>query len=338
MRIIVAGIYKYPMYQEALASGLESIGQEVCRVVLLNGHSWNQRVAYKNSIIVKKAVDDIKPDCLFLYRAEIIFAYTLKQLRKQYPQLKIFIYHNDDPFRNTLHRRLKSFHYLRCVKYADITYVYRPVNIEEAKQWGAKQVKLYMSHYYSKTDLKDYTREQLREKNGRVVFLGHFENDSRISYFDELFKSGVNFHIYGPENWKEVFVEHKWPLSQLHDIVRGAEYVGVIRDSSIALAFFSTANRDEYTRRCFEIPISGTALLQQRTNVTSALFKDKYNCLLFDSKEEFMEKIAYYLIHDKELANIAWNGYQYVKNGDFSEISRAKMVLNDYEQLNDIKI
>lgn len=338
MKIIVAGIYKYPMYQEALASGLESIGQDVHRVILLNGHSWDQRVAYKNSVIVKKAVEDIKPDCLFLYRAEIFFACTLKQLKKKYPQLKIFIYHNDDPFRNTLHRRLKSFHYLQCVKYADITYVYRPVNIEEAKQWGAKQAKLYMSHYFSKTDLQDYTREQLSKKNGRVVFLGHFENDLRISYFDELFKSGIDFHIYGPENWKAVFVEHNWPLSQLHDIVRGAEYVDAIRNSSIALAFFSTANRDEYTRRCFEIPISGAVLLQQRTRITSSLFIDKVNSLLFDSKEEFMDKINYYLSHEDELAEIAWKGYQYVKNGDFSEISRAKMVLDDYEQLKDKNI
>ena len=333
MKIVVAGIYKYPMYQEALASGLESLGQEVYRVVLLNGHSWDQRVAYKNSIIVKNAINDIKPDCLFLYRTEIIFACTLKQLKKKYPQMKIFIYHNDDPFRKTLHRRLKSFHYLRCVKYADITYVYRPTNIEEAKKWGAKEVKLFMSHYYSKTDLKEYTKAQLHNKNGQVVFLGHYEDDMRIEYFDELFKRGIDFHIYGPNNWKEVFVRNKWPSDNLHSIVRGEEYINTIRAASIALAFFSTANRDEYTRRCFEIPISGTVLLQQRTKMTSALFEDNVNSLLFDSLEEFVEKIEYYLKHETELCGIAWNGYLYVKNGDFSEISRARMVLNDYEQL-----
>lgn len=333
MKIIVAGIYLYPMYQEALASGLESINQDAHRVVLLNGHSWDQCVAYKNSKIVKQAVDDIKPDCLFLYRVEIIFAGVLRYLKHKYPQMKIFIYHNDDPFRKTLHRRLKSFHYLRCVKYADITYVYRPVNIEEAKQWGAKEAKLYMSHYYSKTDLKEYTQDQLSKKNGQVVFLGHYEDDQRITYFNELFKRGINFHIYGPDNWKEIFIANNWSIEKLHNIIRGEEYVNTIKSASIALAFFSTANRDEYTRRCFEIPISGTALLQQRTKITSSLFRDNENALLFDTIDEFIEKIEYYLGHETELCNIAWNGYQYVKNGQFSEISRAHMVLEDYEQL-----
>lgn len=321
------------MYQEALANGLETIHQDVHRVVLLNGHSWDQFIAFKNSMIIKREVDRIKPDCLFLYRAEIIFAGVLRYLKHKYPQMKIFIYHNDDPFRDTVHRRLKSFHYLRCVKYADITYVYRPVNIDEAKLWGAKIAKLYMSHYYSKTDLKEYSKEQLCDKNGQVVFLGHYEDDIRIIYFNELFKRGINFHIYGPSNWKEVFIANNWPLNRLHDIVRGEEYVQTIKSASIALAFFSTANRDDYTRRCFEIPISGTALLQQRTKVTSTLFEDQKNSLLFDNMDEFIEKIEYYLKHKEELCNIAWNGYQYVKNGQFSEISRAQMVLKDYEQL-----
>ena len=117
--------------------------------------------------------------------------------------MKIFIYHNDDPFRKTLHRRLKSFHYLRCVKYADITYVYRPVNIEEAKQWGAKEAKLYMSHYYSKTDLKEYTQDQLSKKNGQVVFTYSSPLIILCNFsIGQLFAIKISFQLSGPYMWK----------------------------------------------------------------------------------------------------------------------------------------
>ena len=333
MKIIVAGIYRYPMYQEALASGLEAINQDVHRVVLLNGHSWDQCVAYKNSKIVKQAVDEIKPDCLFLYRAEIIFAGVLRYLKHRYPQMKIFIYHNDDPFRKTLHRRLKSFHYLRCVKYADITYVYRKVNLAEAQKWGAKKTALFMSHFYSKKDLIELSDDSFLKNNDRIVYIGHYENDSRIEIIDYLYKHNINLDIYSNTFFEKAFEKHGWPKEHYFENVYEEEYRKTISESAMALAFFSTANRDEYTRRCFEIPIMGTLLLAPRTVITEQIFRDGENAILYNSPEDLYEKIVYLNSH-KEIRNkIAKEGYEFMKGSNHSEIARAKMVVEDYIKL-----
>ena len=163
-----------------------------------------------------------------------------------------------------------------------------------------------------------------------MVFLGHWEDDDRKEYINACYENNIDLHVYGPQMWKNIFVKNGWPIEKLHSVVRGDEYRKTIQRSSIALAFFSKANRDEYTRRCFEIPISGTAILQPRTSMTSAIFKDGEDAILYSNQKEFVGKLMHYLSHEKELEEIAYNGYQLMRGGDFSEISRAKMVIQDY--------
>ena len=190
-----------------------------------------------------------------------------------------------------------------------------------------------MSHYYTKTDFKDLNRNDCLNKNGRVVFLGHWENDDRIEYIRECYRQGINLHIYGPDNWHDVFVKFNLPLKNLHPLVRGEEYIKIIHDSSIALAFFSKANRDEYTRRCFEIPTAGTVLLQPSTIVTREIFTDGVDSILYENVDDMVDKIVRLLGNQEKLSEIAYNGYNLMKNGPFSENARAKMVIDDYEQI-----
>lgn len=333
IKILVAGAFKYPIYQEALSFGLRQCGVEVKELVLSDYKTGNEIGNLKNTIRLIKEVNKAKPNLIFLYRVDNIWASCLRFIKHKYPSCKIFIYHNDDPFRKGYKREIKHYHYKKSIKYADITYVYRQINIDEAFQEKAKRVELYMSHY-TQADLTDYTLEDCIKDNKRVVFVGHYENDNRIEYIDYLFKHNINLHIYGHNSWIKIFQDNEWPIEHLHSELNKKEYREIVHSASIGLAFFSTANRDKYTRRCFEIPIFGTLLLAPQTDVMTQLFNNGENAIFYTTKEDLLNKILYYNENEKIKDHIAYQGYLHVRNGGFSEIDRAKKILCDYKNLN----
>lgn len=58
------------------------------------------------------------------------------------------------------------------------------------------------------------------------------------------------------DDWWEAFSEFKWPESHFHAPVYADDYKENLNSSYAALAFHSEKNRDDYTLRCFEIPMS----------------------------------------------------------------------------------
>ncbi len=338
MRILIAGAFKYPMYQEALFNGIEANGHEAIRLILGEDRPYNLTLCSKNEKLLLEAVKEKRPNALFLYRVENIWSRCLKKMKLLYPDMPIAIYHNDDPFRKGWKRYVKSMHYLACVKYTDITYVYRSVNIEEAYHLGAKRVKLYMSHYNSQTDLQELTDDKFNKMTDEVAFIGHYEPDDRIEILDYLFKNGVNLHVYYNGGWDKCFAVNHWPLENLHPGAKGKEYMNLIQKVGIALAFFSAKNRDEYTRRCFEIPIMGTLIAAPITPITKQLYSDGENAILFSSKEDLLEKIRYYTDNIDKRNKVAKRGYDNIKNGGYSEIDRASMVIKDFKSIINKKI
>ena len=285
----------------------------------------------RNSLALLKCVLREKPDALFLYRVNSFFVSVLRLVRLCRPQLCVMVYHNDDPFRKERMRRLKNHRYLRTIGLADVTYVYRTVNVDEAKQWGARKVKLLMSHYDSRCDVVSLPARGLHKPNSRVVFVGHHEPDGRIDCLDELFRNGTDLHIYGDEKWHEVFASKGWPQDHCHGKVFGNDYRQTVAGAAIALAFFSTDNRDDYTRRCFEIPVMGTLLMAPRTPSTEALFDNGSEAALFSDKEELASLVGYYNQHPEQRDAIALKAYRQMLAKGHSETARAQMVIDDVQ-------
>lgn len=332
MKIAVVGNYSHPQYQQALCEGFEACDCTVVKIILPYNKIWNFYKHFVNSFTLCRNIMTQKPDVVFLYRVESLIPWVIPILKKR--TKCIFIaYHNDDPYRTERKNRLQCSLFLRSLKYCDITYVYRTVNINEAYSCGAKNVKLLMSHYYSKYDKKENALFDIYKKTPRIVFVGHFENDMRVEYIDYLYNNDIDLHIYGNEEWRNVFLSKGWPLTHLHPPIYGNEYREIIKTSYMALCFFSTMNRDEYTRRCFEIPMAGTILVAPETTFMKNIFTSTNVVLLYKNKEDLLLKVNN-LLSDKELASkISLNGYNYISSGDYSEISRARQILNDIKNI-----
>jgi len=334
MKIFVVGNFRWPHYQQALLDGFNSMGGDIKAypIILKYYPVWNIIGILSNTFKLWKTVKETSVDAVFLYRVDFIFPWILPIMRRLYG-LKILVYHNDDPYKKSLRCSLKHFFFLRSLQYSDITYVYRKVNLSEAQKWGAHKVKIMRSYYYSKIDNLSQEPIDISQKDPCIIFIGHYEEDSRINYLNALFQGGINVHIYGHTAWKQAFFSHKWPLSHLHAPVYNKEYRDKLSSVYAALAFFSEKNRDDYTRRCFEIPMAHTLLFAPRTHYMNQTFTDGKNVILFDDTKDIVEK-AHEIINNPQKTNdIISEGHSFVLNGGFSEKDAAKMIINDVNSL-----
>lgn len=333
MKIAVVGNYTWVHYQQALLDGFRSLSEssDSFPIKIKYFPCWNIIGIGYNTVKLWKSVKTGVPDALFLYRVDSLFPCVLAWIKRKF-KTKIIVYHNDDPYNKTLHRPYKHRLFLKSLKYSDITYVYREVNLLEAKDLGAHHVKLLRSYYYSKLDILSQSIP-FEQKKPYIVFIGHYEDDSRIQYLSALFQASINVHVYGSDAWRNAFEKHKWPMSHLHGPLYGQEYRACLNSAYAALAFYSLKNRDDYTRRCFEIPMAKTLLFAPRTAYMCKTFVDGQNAMLFSSIEEMVQKAKEILNNPRQTEIMSIEGYNLILHGGFSECDAASRIVSDINEL-----
>ena len=333
---MLVGAWRWDIYEEALAAGFRANGWSIAPFIL--GDYLSSTLAQRIQARVKtgpaivrlndallKMFGEQMPDAVFFYSTDLVMPTTLKRMKTMNPRVVILTYHNDNPFvgwRN----RIKWRHYLKCVPAADITLVYRPSNVEDARRYGARQVSVLPPYCIS------YVHRPLpaesRNECSDVLFVGHYEPDGRASILDFLMCKGINVRVCGAySRWREAASRYSWVSKMNIHLVWGDEYARLLSSAKIALVFLSHANRDVWTRRCFEIPACGTLMVAPRTPELEQLFEDGSEAIYYDSREDLLQKIRYYLDHDEERQQIALAGRDRCMRDGHSEVDRARQII-----------
>lgn len=314
MKILLAGDFLYYMYQEAVAQAMEELGHVVVRFKIKdffpNRLSKIEQWASFYGIYsqnMNKAIINVakkeKPDVILIWRATLILPQTVDILKKY--AMILVSYNNDDPFSpqyltGNFHQKRVWRYFIPTISKYDINLIYRPINKSEYKQFGSKVEILFPPYFIP----KEIGPIQKSEKVLEVVFAGYYE-PFRFEQLKFLLQNGINLKIYGHswnnQNWGGLYEE---PIELLEK-----NYFDTIKKSKIALAFLSKLNRDVYTRRCFEIPATGTFLLCERTDEMQNFYEEGKEAEYFSSKEELLDKVKYYLWNDNQREKIAQQGY-----------------------------
>ena len=270
-----------------------------------------------------------QPDLIFVYRGTHIRAKTIREMKSLRPNAIIVGYNNDDPFAPGHPSYLwKTF--LRAVPEYDLVLAYRHHNIDQFRRIGAKRVELLRSWFlpWQNQPIILGESDQTRFKSD-VVFVGHLENDGRTEMLEAVVQQGWRLRLFGPgKHWNQRLISSPELKAQIPvSLVWGDDYNRALCGSKIALCFLSKLNRDSYTRRCFEIPATGTLLLSEFTPDLAGMFEENKEAVYFRSKEELLQKIDHFLNHDDERKAIAKAGYQKVYSAGHDIISRMKYVL-----------
>lgn len=348
MKILLAGDWRFDIYEAALAEGLVQNEHEVVPFPwgehIANAQGWHatgaalQRrlragplITRINEALVDAAVA-CSPDAVFVFRGDLILPSTYRALRRRVPDIVLAVYNNDDPFAPAQPRH-RFRHFRKALPEVDIAFAYRPGNLEDFRRAGAREAALLPPWYVPRLDRPPaLSGEDLVRFGSDVVFAGHYEPDGRMEMLEAVAAAGHRLRLFGTDWPKRKVPPALAPHFPVRP-VRDDDYRRALAASKIALVFLSRANRDRYTRRNFEIPATGTFMLSEYTPELAEMFEPGVHADYFRDRDELLEKIGYYLAHDDERRRIAEAGCARVAEEGHDVVSRARTVVEAMQRI-----
>jgi len=352
VRILIAGDWHSELHEEAVYGAFRELGHEVSRFAwhayfqpasdsmpltrtisklmcrVQNKYVAGPRVARLNRDFLD-ALDVASPALVFVYRGTHITRATLIDARRRLPGAVFLGYNNDDPFAPG-HPYWLWRHFLAAVPVYDAVLAYRRHNLDDFRRAGAQRVELLRSWYVPERNHPVTLSDADAERYGcDVVFVGHYESDGRREHLEAVVQAGFALRIFGPGyDWDPAIGDSPWLAGQRPvRLVWGEDYNRALCGGKVALCFLSKLNRDTYTRRCFEIPATGTLMLSEYTDDLATLFRPGEEADYFRTPDEMVEKIAMYLGDEARRARVAAAGRRRVEMDGHDVVSRMRQVI-----------
>ncbi len=349
MRILIAGDWHSELHEEVVQQALRDLGHEVQAFKWCGYFSrprgvlgWFAHLVRRaqNKYLVGPAIRCLnrdliatamhfKPEMLFVYRGTHVTRDTLRVIKEAMPDCVLTGYNNDDPFSPAYPPYLWR-HFLAAVSVYDLMLAYRQANLVEYSNVEARRVELLRSWFVPERNHPvELSAAEKKSFEADVVFVGHYEDDQRLECLEEIVRQGVRLRLFGPGyDWDPV-IRKSAVLNGLVPVrlVWGEDYNRALCGAKIALCFLSKLNRDTYTRRCFEIPATGTLMLSEYSDDLSSLYKAGMEADFFRNRDEMMEKIRYYLANDEVRKRVAFAGHQRVIEAGHDVVSRMRQLI-----------
>lgn len=157
--------------------------------------------------------------------------------------------------------------------------------------------------------------------------LGANADKERINQIQELLKIDASLSellfVFG-SGW------HKLKNVRSNEIF-GRDYFKTIAQSKINLNFLRAQNKGAHNLRTFEIPACGGFMLHEYSEEAMELFKPDEHVVYFSSMEECVDKIKFYLKHDKLRLKIAQNGYIQAMKYENSYEARVDAIIQKFK-------
>lgn len=340
-KVLLVGDDSYDMYVKAFYQSFQELGYKNVKLFATNRYMQVQsgikktilkvenrialgiRVSYINYELIR-CVETMKPELVFLYSARLIYANTIKKIRKQ--GAVVFVYNNDDPFA-VYYPKWFWRHFKRSLKYADVGFAYRGKNIEEYRKCGCVRTEMLRAYYMKN---RNYYMPDVKREVPAVVFLGHNEKDERQDYIRMLLEAHIEIGVT-ERTWEDFEPDNPYliKLKNSHE-----KYNEMMNAAEIAIVFLSKINNDTYTRRCFEIPATKTLMVVPYTDDIASMFKEDEEAVFFRNRKEFVEKIKYYLWHENERQKIAEAGYHRLLRDGHESGDRVQLIMDIYKEVN----
>lgn len=247
---------------------------------------------------------------------------TLKKIKTLQPDCKIIGYSPDEMTK--IHNQSKDF--LESLPYYDYYITTKSYAVDDLKLLGAKKV-LFVNNAYEPKFHHPYkiTDANIHRFGGDVGFIGMWEIE-RAQSIIFLANNGIKVRVWGGGAW----LQYKGKIENLC-IEEGAlfsdDYPKSLSSFKINLCFLRKMNNDLQTTRTMEIPACGGFMLAERTLEHQKLFEEGKEADFFDTNEELLEKVKFYLENNKLRKVIAKNGLKRCHNSDYSNYGTIKNII-----------
>lgn len=279
----------------------------------------------KNPInkMLLRAVKNHRPNILWIEKGNSIFPQTIKRVKRIVPDCQIVSHSEDDMF--AFHNR--SWYYTWGLRFYDVVFTTKKYNsrLGELSALGAKRV-VYIDQAYDRYLHKPvHISEEDKIRFGSTVgFIGSYEKERAESLL-YLSENGIKVRVWG-NRWNRIYKLHPNLILERRPLY-GEDYVKGICSTMINLCFLRKKNRDLHTSRTFEIPACRAFMIAERTEDHLRLFKEAHEAVYFDSNEELLRKVRYYLKHEKERESVACLGWKRCISSGYSFQERMEIML-----------
>lgn len=260
------------------------------------------------------------PQMVIVTKGAFISPATLEAL-KQRKMTVLINYATDDPFNPSY----MATDLVRGIPFYDIYACTKTAIMEDVRQAGCQNV-IFVPFGYQ-PDLhypeKPATQKEKKIFVSDVVFVGNADKERNQIMLELANSLGTRMHLYGGYWNRDIRLRR-----YTHGFALGRNYRLALGGTKIALGLLRHANRDKQTMRTFEIPACGAFMLAERTDEHLDFFTEGKEIACFNSTEELIEKIHYYLNHDTEREHITQAGYQRVINGHNTYKDRLITIIN----------
>ena len=341
MRLIIAGAGRYGWFAPAWARALTLLGMRVSFFDYDEYWAEGLFARLENRFLVGPSVSRLNrellrmakaesPDLILVHNGYPVFPETIKELANCWP---VAGFHHDNVF-GAFGKKAFFRHFRAALSHYSFHHVIRARNIVEYESAGVENVRLLMTYYVP------WIHRPLPSGRGAdVVFVGHAEPDARISLIAALIEAGSSIKICGSErDWRRHLSGRVLALLPRIQPVLNDDYAAELSAARVSLAFYSTANLDSYSYRVFEIPACGGFLLGQRTDAVQEIFEEGREAEFFDSEEELIAKVRYYIRNGSARDEIARRGYERCTKSGYDVVSRMKTWISDVREFVDARI
>jgi spore maturation protein CgeB len=276
------------------------------------------------------ALAEFRPHLTYFVQGRYVKAETAEAAR-QYGE--VVLYCNDDMY-NPANRTYTAGALIKAVDCITTT---KSFNVDEFARAGARRV-VYLPNAF---DPKIHFPAKLAPEDraafaGDIAFIGTFRPE-RADYLGRVADAAAEgvLNVWGG-GWHKMSRLSYWRRQQawarLRRSIRGRELWGedmgkALQANKIALGLLYHANRDLHTSRSFEIPACGGFMLAERSVEHQEYFVEDHEAVYFDTFDEMMDKIRYYLRHDAARTRIAAGGYRRCLDSGYRYVDRAGQLL-----------
>ena len=271
---------------------------------------------------------ELRPDVVFVDKGQFLWAQALEQVRRETGALLIHL-NPDDPFGKASHLGWRLFK--KAISHYDVHAVARDVNLEEYRQAGARHEVRYHWAFDPAIHRPMAVDEAARQRlGGAVGFIGDWERE-REQLILSLVRAGIPVRVWGPR-WQYKCHHRHENLRIEGNCLTGDDYARSICAFDVNLGFLRKTNRDLSTTRSVEIPACGAFLLAERTGEHQTMFQEGTEAEFFESPEELLRKVRYYLDHSAQRQAVAAAGRQRCLSSGYDHVTRQRELLIAIEQ------
>jgi hypothetical protein len=272
-----------------------------------------------NHELIREAVA-FRPHLLVVLMGFHIAPGVLAAIRRETGAIAVN-YATDDPF----NPRTGTPELLRSIPEYDLYATTRRAVMPDLKRAGVRDMRYVRFGYKSSVHFPDppVVQNEWKRFGADVAFAGEADAD-RLPFFKSLVGAipDLNLALYGG-----LWNRDRQLGRYFRGTVRDRDFRMALGGAKIVVNLIRRENRDDHVMRTFEGPACGAFMLHERTDSHLEVFQEGREAAFFESSDELIDKVRYYLTHEHEREQIRQAGHVRTLSGGNSYRDRLEEIL-----------